>query len=289
MDKSNKLKMSDTLPLTCSRTGTCCHGKNVNLNPWELAHLAHAKGISTREFRDTFCNFGGNLLKFDAAPGWKNLPACSQYIPDFGCSVHTGRPLPCRLYPLGRQRQGEQIDYIFQGKTFPCLEGCPEVVDLPFLTVAEYIDGQQAQIFEAAEDEYLELMQNLADVAFTLLLETGLAQKDNGKTLQLWHEVGNYTPAKLVTFIGDQWIDLLMITELQDHLDNHKVFFNNHYEVIEVKVQEACNSLNNIAELTATSGLLIGLALYLGRGLGVNINDLINHWINIAKQNGATN
>ena len=107
MSYVTKLSLSDQLPLTCSRSGTCCHGKMVWLNPWELACLSEAKGLNPREFRDTFCEFGGIRLRFDGAMGWKNQKACSQYSEGVGCSVHMGRPLVCRLFPLGRQRQGE--------------------------------------------------------------------------------------------------------------------------------------------------------------------------------------
>ena len=288
MIKSNKLKMSDSLPLTCSRTGTCCHGKKVNLNPWELANLAHAKGLSTEEFRDKFCDFGGILLKFNGKPGWKNLNSCSQYVEGFGCSVHSGRPLACRLYPLGRQKQSEKIDYIFQGDEFPCLEGCPEVLELPKMTVATYIKDQNATEYEEAEDLYLELMQNIADVAFTLLLETGLAEKDNGITLQKWKDVGNYSSSELVGFIGEEWIDLLMLTTLENHINDHNSFYQAHYKIIQNKLQIDCNSYTNISELSDGSALIIGLALYLARGLGVDISSLITLWINIAKENGAT-
>jgi uncharacterized protein len=104
MSSNTSVSAGDRLPLTCSRSGTCCHDKMVWLNPWELSCLAHAKGIVAREFRDRFCEFGGIRLRFDGPPGWQGLPACSQFIPGAGCSVHPGRPLACRLYPLGRQR-----------------------------------------------------------------------------------------------------------------------------------------------------------------------------------------
>ena len=70
MSVSTKLTLTDNLPLTCSRSGTCCHGKTVKLNPWELACLAEAKGQTPRAFRDRYCDFGGIQLRFDGAPGW---------------------------------------------------------------------------------------------------------------------------------------------------------------------------------------------------------------------------
>lgn len=213
MSVTTKLTLTDHLPLTCSRSGTCCHGKTVRLNPWELACLAEAKEMTPRAFRDRYCDFGGIHLRFDGAPGWKQQPACSQYVPGFGCSVHAGRPLACRLYPLGRQRQGEELYYIYQGRDFPCLEGCPEVLDLPHKSVAAYIEGQDTKPFEGAQDEYLELMQNLADSAFALLLESGLAESGDRQTLRLWREMGREEPEQLAERLGSEWIDLLMLFE----------------------------------------------------------------------------
>jgi len=88
-----KLTVQDKLPLTCTRTGTCCHGKLVLLNPWELVCLAREKKMTPREFRDLYCEFGGIRLRFNGKEGWKKQKACSQYIENFGCSVHLGRPL----------------------------------------------------------------------------------------------------------------------------------------------------------------------------------------------------
>jgi Fe-S-cluster containining protein len=260
----------------------------VRLNPWELAHLAQAKGLSPREFRDRFCEFGGIRLRFDGTPGWKGQSACSQYVPDFGCSVHLGRPLACRLYPLGRQRQGKNVQYIFQGKDFPCLEGCPEVLDLPQLSVAEYIAGQSAQSYEVAQDAYLEVMQNLADGAFALLLESGLAKSGDRKTLRLWRKMGKEEPGQLAKRLGQEWIDRLMLPGLFDDMNDPISFSNKHYEVLVTQAQESFGALQNLADYSKASALMMGLALHLGRGLGANPTSLAEHWILTAKnEHGA--
>lgn len=152
-----KLSLQDTLPLTCSRAGTCCHGNRVLLNPWELFCLAREKKTTTKDFRDLYTDFGGIQLKFNGKAGWKGKAACSQYVEGFGCSVHVGRPLACRLFPIGRQVQFGESQYIHQGLQFPCLDGCPEVLDLPYLSVGEYLKGQETEQLEKAQDEYLEL------------------------------------------------------------------------------------------------------------------------------------
>ena len=281
------LALADRLPLTCTRGGTCCHGKMVWLNPWELARMAAAKGLASRAFRDRHCEFGGIHLQFDGPPDWRGQAACSQYLPDRGCSVHSGRPLVCRLYPLGRQRRGKDLHYIHRGHSFPCLDGCPEVVGLPHLTVAEYLACQDAMASEAAQDGYLELMQQLADGAFAILLESCLAESGDRLTLRLWRELGNDHPEHLVKRLGSEWIDLLMLPDIDDGLTDPAAFCRRHHDMLQSKAQASFGRLGDVAALREASGLMMGLALHLGRGLGVNPVEVSEHWITAAKKLGA--
>lgn len=281
----NKLSLQDKLPLTCSRTGNCCHGKMVFLNPWELYSLAKEKKNTSREFRDLYCEFGGIRLKFNGKIGWDQKEACSQYIEDFGCSVHLGRPLACRLYPLGRHIQSEKIHYIYKGSEFPCLAPCPDVVELPLLSVGEYLKGQMTEKFENAQDSYLELMQNIADVAFELLLDSGLAASGDKDTLPLWIKIGGEQPEVVADRIGVEWIDCLMIPQISD--DNPMAFIAKHNELILLKIQEEFGALQTFKELHEASGLIMGIALHLARSLGANPKELAELWVNIAKSHGA--
>ena len=284
---TKKLQPQDILPLTCSRTGTCCHGKSVNLNPWELHCLASKKGISTKDFRDLYCEFGGTRLKFNGKAGWKNLSACSQYKEGTGCTVHLGRPLACRLYPLGRQKQAEQTHYIYEGTEFPCLEGCPEVVQLPQLSVGDYIKGQGAGNFELAQDEYLEVMQNLADVAFVLLLDTGLAESGDTSTLQRWKQLGQLSPEILTDEIEVEWLNLLMLPEIGTAISNPIDFAQQHNELLQAKAQSDFGALNSFEALHEASCLMMALALLLANGLGAKSNELADLWVTTAKGHGA--
>lgn len=284
---TTKFNIQDKLPLTCSRTGTCCHGNLVLLNPWELICLAKEKQKTPREFRDLYCEFGGISLRFNGKENGKGKPACSQYVENFGCSVHLGRPLACRLYPLGRQIQNEEVHYIFQGNKFPCLDGCPEVSELPHLSVGEYLAGQSTDAFEKAQDEYLDIMQNIADIAFTLLLDTSLAKSGDRKTLSSWREMGNKQPEALADRIGHEWIDYLMLPKIIDHLEDPVSFARTHNELLQCKAQEKFELLQTNQELHEASVLMMGTALYLARALGANPKILAEHWIDIAKSNGA--
>ncbi len=283
--QTTKLSIQSILPLTCARIGACCHGNQVLLNPWELFCLANEKKITPREFRDLYCENGGTRLRFNGKVDRRGKSACSQYIDNFGCSVHLGRPLACRLYPLGRQVQSNEIHYMYQGDEFPCLEGCPEVLELAQMSVGEYLKGQITAQFEKAQDGYLELMQNIADMAFELLLETGLAGSGDQKTLPLWRKMGNELPEELAERIGHEWLDCLLIPEILD--DDPIIFTQKHNDLLQLKAQEKFGALQTNQELHEASVLIMGVALHLARGLGANPKILAEHWIATAKNHGA--
>ena len=195
--------------------------------------------------------------------------------------------MSCRLYPLGRQIQNEEVQYIFQGKEFPCLDGCPDVTTLPHLSVGEYLKGQSTDKFELAQDEYLLVMQNMADIAFELLLDTGLAVSGDKATLPLWRKMGNELPEALADRIGQDWIDSLMLPAISDELENPIAFARKHKELFRLKAQEKFGKLHTHEEFHQASVLIMGVALHLARGIGASPAALAEHWINTARSHGA--
>ncbi len=207
------LALADVLPLTCTRSGTCCHGKDIRITPWELALLARARGVPARDFRAQCTEDAGTRLRLGAA-GWRGLPACSQYDPGRGCTVHAARPLACRLYPLGREVQGGEVRIIHEGAAFPCLDGCPEVTAGPALTVADYLAEQGAEPFAAARDAYLELAQDLAEAAFTLVFDGGIGAGADRRWANAWQVAVEGGPAAWPQVLGGAWHDQLTIPDL---------------------------------------------------------------------------
>ena len=284
--QTTPLSLQDKLYLTCSRTGHCCFGNLVMLNPWELAFIAKEKGVTAREFRDKYTEYGGTRLLFNGSKGWRGKQACNQYIENFGCSVHVGRPFACRLFPIGREMQNGKLRYMHQGEVFPCLERCPEVTDLAQLTVEEYLVGQQISKHEKAHDAYMDFMQNLADVAFALLLDTGLAESGDKATLAKWQKMGKAEPEALAKNIGKEWLDSLVIPEISA-VENPIAFAQKHYELLQQKLETILGSLQSNKDIHQACVLAMSLALHMARSLGANPEQLSEHWINIAKQNGA--
>ena len=279
---TTKLNLEDKLPLTCSRTGTCCHGKTIWINPWELACLAKEKNLLIPEFIDSFCDFGGIKLKFEGEKGWKDQKSCSLYNSNIGCTAHFGRPLACRLFPLGRKIQNEKSTYFHEGKKFPCLEGCPEVTKLPKMSVGEYIQDQSAKDFEKSQDEYLELMLKLADIGFELFLDTGLAQSGDTETLDQWSILGSLATNELNKLIGKNWLNALMNPDIKE-IKNPVHFTQKHTELLLTKAQNQYGVLQTLPEIKDAAIQIMGVALQLARSIGADPNSLGEHWVQIAK------
>lgn len=287
INTNTPLKLEDELPLTCTRIGTCCHGNQVLLNPYELFRIAREKNVTAEFFRDNFCDLGGIRIAFNGKSDSRGKKACSQYVEDFGCNVHLGRPLACRLFPIGRQVQNNKIEYVHEGETFPCLNGCSEVLNLPRLTVGDYLSGQLTSGYEIAQNQYLEVMQNLADLAFELLLDSGLAESGDRKTLKMWREMSVDQPENLVKRIGTEWYDSLTIPLMTESVDSSALFVQKHSELLQLKIQGSFSKLKSINDFHNASVLIMGMTIHLARSLGAKPEDLTIHWIDTAKKYGA--
>jgi Fe-S-cluster containining protein len=248
-----------------------------------MHRLAFEKQISAREFRDLYCDWNGILLKFNGEKDHREKSSCSQYIANFGCSLHQGRPLACRLFPIGRQIQNESIQYIFQGETFPCLNGCPEVNELPQQSVEDYLNGQQTSLFEQAQDEYLEVMQNIADISLMLLLDTGLAASGDTRTRIEWRKMGAETPTQIAQRIGEKRLDLLTLPNIIFSAENPKAFILAHQELLQENAQNQIDTLTNFSEIREFAIIMMALALFLGKAIGADVKSLSEMWSEVGE------
>ena len=282
--KHTIIDKNERLPLTCSRRGSCCFGKQVRINPWELATIAKTKGTLTNEFIQNFGEFGGTKLRFDGALSTIGEHACSQYTENFGCSVHAGRPLACRLYPIGRRIQNNQFEYFYEGDAFPCLRDCSEVTDLPKLTVENYLSGQETADFEKAQDAYLDLLQGLADIGITLILETGLSQAEISTELIKWEKISHFTAGELANELQGDWLTMILQPEIA-YTNQPAIFIQQHSELIQNYIQNIYDTLNNAEKISEISQKAFASALLLAYSVGIEPEELGQHWIAIVRSN----
>jgi Fe-S-cluster containining protein len=122
----------------CNRCGLCCRDKVITLSPYDVIRIARAAKVSTGEAVARYTIRRGSLLRFfpDGRCAALEGPRCT---------IHPGRPLACRLYPLGLER-APGADGAGYAERFVQLEpavGSHGVFGLAG-TVAEFLDGQSA-------------------------------------------------------------------------------------------------------------------------------------------------
>jgi Fe-S-cluster containining protein len=83
----------------CKECGRCCHDKVITLSPYDVIRIARVAGISTGEAIQHYTIRRGAVLKFNSDGRCVALEGTR-------CAIHRGRPLACRLYPLGLEHTG---------------------------------------------------------------------------------------------------------------------------------------------------------------------------------------
>jgi Fe-S-cluster containining protein len=91
----------------CMQCGRCCHDQVITLSPYDVVRLARAARISTSEAVARFTIRRGSILRFDHNGGCALLEGAA-------CTLHRGRPLACRLYPLGLEHDAQGTERYLQ-------------------------------------------------------------------------------------------------------------------------------------------------------------------------------
>ena len=132
----------------CNACGLCCHDKVITLSPFDVLRLARAAGISTRQAIERFTIRRGSILKFTASGACVALEGVR-------CGVHRGRPLACRLYPLGIERIAEA-----GGEKFVTLEPAKGSLGDYGVdgTVSDFVDTQGVGEYLEAITRYASLL-----------------------------------------------------------------------------------------------------------------------------------
>ena len=135
----------------CRACSRCCQHKVIQVNPYELARLARLKGMTTGAFRAAFTENGqGAILRRT-----DDTDTCV-FLKDGGCTVHSDRPLVCRLYPLGRHVAPDGTEQWVHVAPHPQSAG--EYTRRG--TIADYIEAQGALPYMRAADAYAQWVRD---------------------------------------------------------------------------------------------------------------------------------
>jgi len=142
-----------TFSYQCNACGRCCYNKRIQVNPYEILRLARNQGISAGEFIHQYLESYGPYLR--STPDG----ACI-FLHGKICSVHSDRPLVCRIYPLGRRVEEDGNESFSETTPHPQSEGLYERKG----TVNQYLDKQEAGPYMRAVDRYQALFYRLYDL-----------------------------------------------------------------------------------------------------------------------------
>jgi Fe-S-cluster containining protein len=152
----------------CNACGRCCHNQVITLSPYDLIRLARAANLPTAEAIERYTLRRGSLLRFESKG------ACVA-LDGLRCGVHHGRPLACRLYPLGFQGDeptGTRRDALtgerhcgpeFDGSEESFIRLEPAIgsagISGTSSTVAAFLESQGTEAYFAAVGRYRSLLQ----------------------------------------------------------------------------------------------------------------------------------
>jgi uncharacterized protein len=137
----------------CNSCGRCCHDKVITLSPYDVLRLARAAGVTTREATSRFTIRRGSILKFTGDGACVALEGAR-------CGIHRGRPLACRLYPLGIERTKYP-----DGEKFAMLEPAPDSLGVYGIDgdVNDFLDAQGVGPYLEANALYASLLAVLRE------------------------------------------------------------------------------------------------------------------------------
>jgi Fe-S-cluster containining protein len=182
----------------CNRCGLCCRDKVITLSPYDVIRIARAAAISTGAAVSRYTMRRGSLLRF--------LPdgRCAA-LEGPRCTIHPGRPLACRLYPLGLERVpgADGAGYVERFVQLEPAAGSLGVYGAAG-TVAEFLDGQGIAPYLNAVALYYPLMENFrARVAATVDFERVEAREFWRRAAREALAETNYDPNRLIDALFD--------------------------------------------------------------------------------------
>jgi len=102
---SSSMNRQSPFSYSCNQCGRCCHNQSITLSPVDVIGIARATRLSTSMAVTRYAMRLGSLLRFGANGECVALDGVR-------CTIHPGRPLACRLYPLGLERDGTNERFV---------------------------------------------------------------------------------------------------------------------------------------------------------------------------------
>jgi Fe-S-cluster containining protein len=223
----------------CNRCGRCCHSQVITLSPYDVIRVARAAHVSTREAVAKYTVRRGSVLRFEQDGSCTALDGAT-------CTLHSGRPLACRLYPLGLEcHQGGAESYL---RLEP--ESGSSGVYGNDGTVLDFLAGQGA-------DQYVEMNRRYANLLDTFRQRIAeLCDFDIVEPRELWRVAVREAMCE-TNFDFNPLIEALFNPDNLGHCADFDTDFVDHH-IREIKQRIRCE---NDASMLASAAVLLAVSL----------------------------
>ena len=177
----------------CNQCGLCCRDKVITLSPYDVIRIAHAAGISTSEAVRKYTLRRGSILRF------RDDGSCGA-LDGVACTIHSGRPLACRLYPLGLQRTADGAESFIRLEPASGSLGVYGAND----TIADFLETQGVREYLDANEAYRELIPLMRErIAALVDFETVEPREFERVAIREALAEANYDPNPLIDALFD--------------------------------------------------------------------------------------
>jgi Fe-S-cluster containining protein len=182
----------------CNRCGLCCRDKVITLSPYDVIRIARAVKVTTGTVVARYTMRRGSLLRF-------LLDGRCAALDGPRCTIHSGRPLACRLYPLGLERApgADGAGYVERFLQLEPAAGSLGVYGVAG-TIAEFLDGQGIDPYLDTVAFYYPLVANFRGrVAATVDFERVEPREFWRRAAREALAESNYDPNRLIDAMFD--------------------------------------------------------------------------------------
>jgi Fe-S-cluster containining protein len=212
----------DKFSYACNQCGLCCRDQVITLSPYDVIRIARAAGIATGDAVRQYTLRRGSILKFT------DQRTCVA-LDGVRCTLHRGRPLACRLYPLGLQRDPRG------GETFVRLAPAAgsRGVYAQDGTVAEFLDAQGVDEYLHAIGQYRCLLPLMRE-RIAALVDFDLVEPREfwRRTVREALAEANFDPNPLIEALFDP-------DGLSDHASSVRESVAHHTRALEIRIRAA--------------------------------------------------
>ena len=155
MNNDFKLNSNTSFTFSCKLCGNCCKEMLIRLTPFDILNLAAGLNLPTYDFIEDYVVFlkAPNIPWFIAALKHVKKGECL-FRQGKKCKVHPYRPLPCRLFPVGRTDEG----FILQKTAY-----CKGHNSNQEYNLADWLKEAGADPYLKMSQEYYQFMLKIAD------------------------------------------------------------------------------------------------------------------------------